>query len=162
VSSFLTDAAGSAVVKHVWTLNKTVVIQGMVDLSGDKGMGRQGLARCFEVAHHLGLLLEILSLKHSWKFIINLALFAAQQNAIPFANWAAKNAEEGGSEFALAAVAMLRHRAYGTATEPDAVISSEYSGALMQALMSASFGPVATAEIQLLLQVCMCVSVSMD
>ena len=134
-------------------MNKTVVIQGMVDMTSQTATGRQGLARSFEVAQELGLVLEILSLKHTWRFVLDLAIFAAQQNAIPFANWVAKNAEDGGSDFAHTAVAMLRLRAYGGAAAiGETAIPAEYGAVLMQALQAGSFDPVATAEIQLLVQ----------
>jgi CCR4-NOT transcription complex subunit 1 len=133
-------------------LHRSVVIQGMVGLAADKATGRKGLARCFEAAQEMGVLLDILGLKHTWKFVIDLAIFAAQQNAIPFANWAAKNAEEGSTEFAQTAVAMLRERAYSSGAEGDAAIGAVVAGALMQALQAGSFDAVATADIELLVQ----------
>ena len=105
---YLTTPAGNAVLNKIWNQNKTVVIQGMVNMAAESPSGGKGLARCFEVAQEMGVLLEILSLRHSWPFVIELAMFAASQGAVPFANWAAKGAEEGGSAFAMAAVTILR------------------------------------------------------
>lgn len=149
---YLASSTRNSVLKHVWAINRSVVIQGMVGLAADKTQGRKGLARCFEVAQELGVLLEILSLKHTWKFIIDLAIFASQQNAIPFANWAAKNAEEGNSEFAQTAVGMLRQRAYGSASDGEGAIAGDVASALLQALQAGTFDAVASADIDLLVQ----------
>jgi hypothetical protein len=145
---FLSDPASINVVRHVWSLDKTLVLQGMADLAA--ASGKQGFARCLQLAQELGLLLEILSLKHSWKFIIEFAVYAAQHNAIPFANWAAKNAEEGQSEFAQAAVALLRERSLGGEPDSEQVIPGDYAATLTQALQAGAFDPVITAEIHLL------------
>ena len=143
----LTNATDMPLVRNVWEINKGLVVQGMVMLASDAsgvsdGSSHQnaGLARCFQVAQELGGLLEVLSMRHTWHFVIPLAMYAGSQEAIPFANWAAKSAEEGGSAFAVAALSILRGGA-----------PVENSAALLQALQApeGSFDPATTADIQL-------------
>mmetsp|Transcript_26187 Transcript_26187/g.86121 ORF Transcript_26187/g.86121 Transcript_26187/m.86121 type:complete len:2355 (-) Transcript_26187:1156-8220(-) len=157
ISQFMVQSSSyrNEMLKALWTTNKNAFIHGMVHFCRNSDQQAAALLRILEVIQELGLLLEVLNSKQDRHFTIDLAVLAAQNTGLPFANWASKAGEVGGDEFALAAVSYLRSRVYGGDTmnaKPGPSVPMEYASALLQALQAGHFDTVATSEIRRLVQ----------
>ena len=140
ISQFMVQSSSyrNEMLKALWTTNKNAFIHGMVYFCRNSDQQAAALLRILEVIQELGLLLEVLNSKQDRHFTIDLAVLAAQNTGLPFANWASKAGEVGGDEFALAAVSYLRSRVYGGDTmnaKPGPSVPMEYASALLQVCM---------------------------
>ena len=137
------------VLHRLWVCNMAVLVQGLVQMYRSNGTV-DSLRRILEITQELGpsALLEVLATKQNYTFVCDLAVVAAQNHAIPLANWMARAVSEGGDDFALACVTFLRARLYGGVPSRSGFppLPPDVAATMLQSLQKCKFG-AAMAEI---------------
>jgi CCR4-NOT transcription complex subunit 1 len=106
------DSSGT--IHDLWICNKAILIQGLVELYSQHAHP-DTVRHISSIIQDIGsdALLEVLATKQNYFFVFDLAVSAAQNHSIPFANWMSRSVADGGDEFVLQCVNFLRERFYG-------------------------------------------------